>query len=518
MQTSGDTTRDGEVSLRFTVSDTGIGIPPEKQEIIFRAFEQEDTSTTRKYGGTGLGLTIAARLVELMGGTIAVTSEPGRGSTFAFTAQFRLQPQPSKITTVVPRQVPHALRVLIVDDNATNRRILEQWLRSWQMEPAAVSDGLAALDALWDAVTAGSPYALVLLDARMPDIDGLELAAKIRKRPELSDVRLIMLTSGNSFADAALARRSWIDTQLLKPVQQEELLNAICRVVSSRPEDVTSSLPASDAEPVPSRVASRVRLKVLVAEDNEFNAQLLQQLLLRRNHYVRLASNGREALFLAGDDDVDLLLLDLHMPELDGLQVVQAIREQERTTAKHLPVIALTARSRKEDREQCLAAGMDDFLTKPVHAADLWVAIDRVLANGAPADQPERGLLDARVVLAACGGDGSILWKLCQKFQASLPHQLMAARDALQDADAQTIAQKPLTSCAARWARFPAWPEPSRHTSRTRQPVAASMRARRWSSSSRRWWLALCVRWMACRSKHCNTKGGQHDSDQLPIP
>jgi len=183
---AGDPAPAGEVSLRFTVRDTGIGISPEKQPKIFRAFEQEDTSTTRRFGGTGLGLSIAARLVEMMNGTITVQSETGRGSTFIFTAQLERQPQPAESITARQPVMLDDLPVLFVDDNATNRHVLEEWLRNWQMAPVAVGDGAAAMDTLWDAVTVGQPYPLVLLDARMPDTDGLVLAAKIRKRPELS--------------------------------------------------------------------------------------------------------------------------------------------------------------------------------------------------------------------------------------------------------------------------------------------------------------------------------------------
>ncbi len=223
---------DGQVWLRFTVSDTGIGISHEKQEKIFRAFEQEDTSTTRKYGGTGLGLTIAARLVALMGGTITVESEPGRGSTFAFTVRFERQVRPAEPVAAPPPVVLDNLPVLIVDDNATNRRILEEWLRGWQMEPAARGDGLAALDAIWHRAASGQPYALLLLDSRMPDTDGLTLAATIRERVELADTRIILMTSSEGSGDLSRLRELRIDARLVKPVQQKVLLDTIRRVMS----------------------------------------------------------------------------------------------------------------------------------------------------------------------------------------------------------------------------------------------------------------------------------------------
>ena len=428
---------EGQVNLRFAVSDTGIGIPPEKQETIFRAFEQEDTSTTRKYGGTGLGLTIASRLVALMGGKITVESRAGPGQHLRLHGAVRASDAPPEPVAARPPVLLHNLPVLIVDDNGTNRRILEEWLRGWQMEPAAVGDGLAALDALWGAVSVGRPYALVLLDARMPDTDGLALAAKIRKRAELSATRIILLTSGDRPGDPALSRELRIDAHLLKPVQQDELLETIYRVMSRSNGDApTATRPAPARETAPAPAPSAAPLHILVAEDNEFNAQLLEQLLVRRGHRVRLANNGREALALAEDGGFDLLLLDVHMPELDGFQVVRAIRERERAAGGHLPVIALTARSRPEDRQRCLAAGMDDFLSKPVRAADLWAAIDRVVGARPPAEREGPGLLDPRVLWDVCGGDAGILEKIGQAFRARLPDHLAAVQDALREQDA----------------------------------------------------------------------------------
>jgi two-component system, sensor histidine kinase and response regulator len=223
---------DGAALLRFEVSDTGIGIPREKQETIFRAFEQQDTSTTRRYGGTGLGLTIAARLVALMGGTITVESEPGRGSTFAFTLPFKCQELRAEPVPAPPSGLFYKSPVLIVDDDDANRRLLEEWLKGWQMEPSARGHGLAALDAIWHRAASGQPYALLLLDSRMPDTDGLTLAATIRKRVELADTRIILMTSGEGSGDLSRLRELRIDARLVKPVQQKELLDTIYRVMS----------------------------------------------------------------------------------------------------------------------------------------------------------------------------------------------------------------------------------------------------------------------------------------------
>jgi PAS domain S-box-containing protein len=370
-----------DVRILITVRDTGIGISPEKQERIFRAFEQEDTSTTRRYGGTGLGLSIAAQLVALMGGSLTVRSEPNKGSTFAFTVRFGLHPNPADRTPHDPPLLLRDLRVLVVDDNPTNRQILEESLRGWQMRATSVGDGLAAMGALWDAAAAGKPYALVLLDSRMPDTDGLSLAARIRERSSLAALRIILLTSGDRPGDAARSHELRIDAHLLKPVQPDDLLEAIYRVMTRSTKDppaiaVESPQPRPDG-PVP----SPSELRILVAEDDEFSGYFMEQLLARHGHRVQIIASGKQALALAEGNEFDLLLLDVHLPELDGLDVVRAIRERERSTGRHLPVIALTARSRKEDRERCLAAGMDEFLNKPVRPADLLSTIKRLTAR-----------------------------------------------------------------------------------------------------------------------------------------
>jgi PAS domain S-box-containing protein len=437
-----------EARLHFEVRDTGIGIPPDQQERIFRAFEQEDTSTTRKYGGTGLGLTIAARLVALMDGTITVDSKPGRGSTFAFTARFSQQPHLREPVPAPPSVSLHDLPVLVVDDNATNRHILAEWLRGGQMTPAAVGDGTAAMAALRHRAANGQPYALVLLDARMPDTDGLAVAAMIRERAELAATHIILLTSGERPGDPARFRELHIDAQLLKPVQQDELLETICRVMSRSPGNAPPlpwPTPRQQAGTAP--VPAATPLHILVAEDDELSAQVLEQALVRQGHRVRLASNGREVLALAEQGGFDLLLLDVHMPEMDGFQVVQAVRERELTAGGHLPIIALTARSRKEDRERCLAAGMDDFQTKPIHPTDLVAAIDRVLSTRSSRHSRRRDLLDAPVLLAACGDDPTLLGKMCQTLAARAPEHLAALRDALHDQDAPRLREAAHKCC-----------------------------------------------------------------------
>jgi CheY-like chemotaxis protein len=381
-----------------------------------------------------------------------VQSEPGRGSTFAFTARFGWQPHPAEQTPDWRPVLLQGLRVLVVDDNPTNRHILQEWLTGWQMEAVAVGDGLAALGALWDAVSVGRPYPLVLLDARMPDTDGLALAARIRERAVLSDVRIILLTSDHRPGDAARSRELRIDAHLLKPVQQDELLETIYRVMSRAQGDA----PTVVEEPGPAPAAAP--LQVLLAEDDEFSAQLMDKLLCRRGHRVQLVSNGREALTLAGQGTFDLMLLDVHMPELDGIAVIRGIRERERVAGGHLPVIALTARSRKEDRERCLAAGVDDFLTKPVSATALLAAIDRlvpapVISPPAQTDAREpTGLLDPVAVLTACGGDAEALREMCRAFETYLPVRITEVGDALRAQDAPRLREAAHKLCALLFA------------------------------------------------------------------
>jgi two-component system sensor histidine kinase/response regulator len=337
-----------------------------------------------------------------------------------------------------------------------------------------VSDGLTALNALWRAVSAGRPYALVLLDARMPDTDGLALAAKLREQAELAATRIILLTSGDRPGDLVRSRGLRLEAHLFKPVQQEELLEAIYRVMSRTDGEAVAARPAPAEESTSAPVPAAAPLRILVAEDNEFNKQHLEGLLARRGHNVQLANDGREALGLlrirdqegsgagplpssgplplttATDPSLlnsafDLLLLDLQMPELDGFQVVRAIREWERGAGGHLPVIALTARSRNEDRERCLAAGMDDYLAKPVRSAELFAAIERVVSSQAVPQiiRPDAGygtrLLDPVVLLAACGEEAEGLSRMCQGLRFYLPDRLAEVGEALRAHDAPRL-------------------------------------------------------------------------------
>jgi len=361
--------------LHFAVTDTGIGIPAEELPRIFQAFEQADTSTTRRYGGTGLGLAISARLVGLMGGRIWAESEIGHGSTFHVSVPFRISSQPRRER---PPQSPAQLRglaALVVDDNTTHRRILCETLAHWQMRPTAAAGGVMALMELKRAVALGTPFPLVLLDARMPDMDGFALAERIRQTPDLARVTTIMmmLSSADLLGDTARCRDLGISAYMVKPVKQSELLDAILAV---RDREVTVEIDA----PVVCAVPQTERpLRILVAEDNVVNQKLLVRLLEKRGHVVLVAKNGRDALAAVEQYQFDVVLMDVQMPEMDGLEATVAIRAREQGGAAHLPIVALTAHAMKGDEERCLQSGMDAYVSKPIQPDTLFQAIDRVL-------------------------------------------------------------------------------------------------------------------------------------------
>jgi len=365
---------DGErLTLQFAVSDTGIGIPEDKRETIFGLFEQADTSTTRKYGGTGLGLAISQKLVELMGGRIDVESEVGRGSTFRFTVQFRRPPEPIPAPSGPPVATLHGLSVLIVDDNATNRRILEEMLTAWDMQPVVAASGPEALDLLRQARQAGEPYRLVVTDAHMPDMDGFGLVETIRAEPGLDGTVIMMLTSGDRPDDVARCERLGVAAYLLKPVKQSELFDAIQMVLGGiRAEHEEAQRLTTQCPP------KAGPLRVLVAEDSLVGQKLILGLLERRGDRVVLAQNGREALAKAQEESFDLILMDVQMPEMDGLEAAAAIRAREKRSGGHVPIVAMTAHAMEGDRQRCLEAGMDEYLAKPLRAERLFETIDRL--------------------------------------------------------------------------------------------------------------------------------------------
>ena len=362
------------LTLHFTVSDTGIGIPPEKQKLIFEAFSQADSSTTRKYGGTGLGLTISTSLVQMMGGEIWLESEVGRGTQFHFTVRLGLG---DRTVEAVPTTIEKlsGLKVLVVDDNRTNRRILEEVLGRWGMRPVLAASGEEALARLAEASEAREPYGLVLTDVNMPEMDGFTLVERIRQRPELAAATIVMLTSAGQRGDAPRCRELGVAAYLTKPIRQSELREAVVRVFMDREQEGDALLLTRHSMRESRRPT--VSLQVLLAEDNLVNQRLAIRLIEKRGHGVVVANNGREVLAALEKESFDLVLMDVQMPGLDGFEATAAIREKERQRGGHLPIIAMTAHAIKGDRERCLAAGMDDYLAKPLRVQEL----DDLLSN-----------------------------------------------------------------------------------------------------------------------------------------
>jgi two-component system sensor histidine kinase/response regulator len=359
------------VTLHIAVRDTGIGIPLEKQQVIFEAFTQTDSSTTRKYGGTGLGLAISSRLVNKMGGKMWVESEPGSGSTFHFTMPFRLQKSSSRKYAPSGAEAVRGLSVLVVDDNATNRRVLQEMLLTWHMKPVLAESGPEALAILERTRVEGTPFALILLDAQMPEMDGFTVMEKIQQDAQLAKTDVIMLTSAGFRGDGARCRELGIKGYLTKPVKRSDLLDAI-NVVLGSPSRGESSLVT-----LHSLRENRGRLRILLVEDNRTNQLLAMGLLEKRGHEVAVAENGADALETLDKQTFDLVLMDVQMPGMDGLQATQAIRKNESKSGKHIPIIAMTAHAMVGDQERCLEAGMDDYISKPIRPQQLVEVLER---------------------------------------------------------------------------------------------------------------------------------------------
>jgi signal transduction histidine kinase/DNA-binding response OmpR family regulator len=360
-----------EGMLHFTVSDTGIGIAEDKCETIFAPFTQADSSTTRKYGGTGLGLTISNRLVTMMGGAMWVESELGKGSRFHFTARLTTaNTKTRKMEMPVAAEVLRGLKVLVVDDNRTNRRILEGMLRHWEMKAVAVESGALALAQLTEAHEAGEPFGLILTDMHMPEMDGFKLVEEIRRRPASSTATIMMLTSAGHQGDAERCKELGVSAYLLKPIRQSELREGIARVIGAN--TVESAIPLLTRYSLKEPQEAVSTLRVLVAEDNAVNQRLVLRLLEKRGHRVVLAGNGLEALSALEKESFDLVLMDVQMPEMDGLEATALVREREESSGgRRVPIVALTAHAMKGDREKCVAAGMDGYLTKPIQTEEL---------------------------------------------------------------------------------------------------------------------------------------------------
>ncbi len=432
---------DSELTLHFSVRDTGIGIPKEKQKLIFESFTQVDGSMTRKHGGTGLGLTISARLTEMMGGSIWVESQSGHGSTFHFTVRFRL-PGNARETESRFQVEWEGLHVLAVDDNATNRRILQEMLLNLGMKPTMAESADTALKNLRDAHKADQQLSLVLIDAHMPKTDGFSLAEKIISRSEFRTIPIIMLTSAGQAGDARRCRELGIAAYLSKPVSQTELLDAITSALS------TSRKRSSKRTLVPkhSLRETRQRLRILLAEDNIVNQTLASRLLERRGHDVTVVGNGKQALAVLEKQAFDVILMDVQMPEMDGFETTAAIRKSEKSTGMHIPIIAMTAHAMKGDKERCLASGMDGYLSKPIRGSDLFKLVEgsqETTAAGHSQAKKEESAdrFDGEVLLARLEGNAELCAELIDTFLKESPQTLSEVESAIARRDAKAVAR-----------------------------------------------------------------------------
>ncbi len=454
VRVSVDERDEAAVTLRVDVRDTGIGIPQDKQRVVFEAFSQADGSTTREFGGTGLGLAISSRLAAALGGGLTLASIPGHGSTFSFTARLGLMASPIGTPRAFDARTDslRGLRVLAVDDNDSNRQILDQMLRSWQMIPTLAASGPEALAALQVAEQGGPPFGLVLVDARMPDMDGFALVERVIADRERARLAIMMLSSGDQRGDLARCRELGIAVHVTKPVKQSELLDAIATtlgVAVSTPDRVMPS-------PMTMTTSGRT-YDVLVAEDNPVNQTLAVALLGKRGHRVTVVATGQLAVEAMKRQSFDLVLMDVQMPVLDGLSATRIIRDLERVGGGHTPIIAMTARAMSGDRELCLASGMDGYVTKPIHALALFETIERTMAEcgegnrvpsretapslpvTAPSQQSAApvppDLLDAPGLLDALGDDRALRATLYGMFLVEGPRRVALIRAAMESND-----------------------------------------------------------------------------------
>ncbi|HEX3646159.1 MAG TPA: response regulator, partial [Vicinamibacterales bacterium] len=424
-----DSRAEGSTRLHVSVTDTGIGIPPEKHDAIFEAFRQADGSTTRRFGGTGLGLTISATLVRLMGGRIWVESTPDAGSTFHFTVALDVADVPEALAL---NPVPPHLKVLIVDDNDVNRRILSEQVTRWGMAATAVGSGPAAMAAMTAAVRETRAFDLVLLDANMPGMDGFAVAGAIAADATLAGATVMMLTSSGEFGDQSRCNELGIAVYLTKPVYSADLLAAIERAIGSRPVPAPPAM-ISGAKAAPMAMAPGGTLvRVLLVEDNVVNQRVAAGLLRRRGHAVTIAAHGGEALARLEGESFDVVLMDVQMPVMGGLDATRAIRAREHVSGGHLRIIAMTAHALAGDRERCLEAGMDGYLSKPINPQMLFTVVEHPGgATSPPGVEPGpmasgRRTFDPEALLDRLCGDEALMSDVIAVFLEDCPGRLAA--------------------------------------------------------------------------------------------
>jgi PAS domain S-box-containing protein len=431
-------------TVRFEVRDSGIGIAKDRQAYIFDRFTQVDGSTTRRYGGTGLGLAICKRFTEMMGGTIGVESEEGRGSSFHFTITLPVQQKP-KLDLPLPDTVDvKGMPVLVVDDNCTSRRLLKELTRNWGMVPTCVAGGQEALSTLEAAREAGDAFALAIVDSRMPEMDGFTLVGRVKEMPGNENLAIIMLTSAGQVGDGARCRELGVSGYLMKPTKKSDLWDAI-QIALGRP---LSEGAAKDLITQHSLRETRRSLRVLVAEDSAVNLKLVVRMLEKRGHVVTAVENGKEAVErLEAGGVFDVVLMDVQMPEMDGFEATTAIRNKEQSTGEHIPIIAMTAHAMKGDRERCLAAGMDLYVSKPIRAGDLFQALEKVAPQtGAKEEAPtgeeefsESQIMDIEGAIKHLEGDLDLFREIAEMFLDQSPELMLRAREALDRKDHRTL-------------------------------------------------------------------------------
>ncbi|MEW6139316.1 MAG: PAS domain S-box protein [Thermodesulfobacteriota bacterium] len=427
--------------LHFTVNDTGIGIPPEKQDLIFEAFEQADGSTTRKYGGTGLGLAISRQLARMMGGHVWVESEPDKGSRFHFTVSFELQPTSPGMRTSKQARHLEGVSVLVVDDNRTNLTILEKTLLYWKMKPTVVASAREALEALEHAHKLGNPFRLMLTDCLMPEMDGFQLIDEINKHPEISAPRIIMLTSAGERGDVSRCRELGAAAYLLKPVSQSDLFDTISRALQFPWSTRESSRPAA-RKSIPE---SKRSLRILLAEDNLVNQKLATKILQKMGHIVTVVEDGKKAVETLGQGTFDLVMMDVQMPVMNGFEATQMIRAQEKHSGKHIPIVAMTAHAMKGDRERCLEAGMDGYVSKPIDLQDLYDAIEGLIPGSnegekeVSCEEPRAELVDREALLDRVAGDMDLLRDVVDLFMDDSKRLLDRISEAVTKKDADEL-------------------------------------------------------------------------------
>jgi len=407
---------DTEVKLHFVVADTGIGISAKQQKTIFQAFEQADTSMTRRFGGTGLGLAISSRLVQLMGGRLWVESEQGVGSQFHFELTLPLGDEADEVAPVNPVHVRGA-RALVIDDNETNRRILEEMTTNWGMFTTSAESANIALEIIEEAFDRGEPFSIVITDASMPEVDGFQLVEKLRSDSRFTNVPVLMLTSADRPGDIQRCQTLGIKRRMIKPVKQSELLQTIESTLGSwsqRQSDITDEVVDDKLEP----------LRILLAEDSRTNQLLAVALLTKAGHSVDLVETGREAVEQTAKNNYDVVLMDIQMPEMDGLEATRAIRKRESVTKQHIPIVAMTAHAMKGDEERCLANGMDGYLSKPIKTKEFFATLRSLGKAAGEVQVCETIEIDWKVALHNVGGHEDILEAVINSILLETPQSL----------------------------------------------------------------------------------------------